>query len=346
MSKKNDLMASESAVRYRVMEKALRRAYDVKQPCMLWGAPGVGKTAAPKKLAKELGIGFIDVRLNQMDPTDFRGVPYVKDGRTLYAQPHWLPTDPNWKGIIFLDEIVQAPQMMQNAATELILDRTLGEYKLPDGAYVMAAGNQRIYRAGTNEMPTHLKNRLLHIELEHNVDDFIDYAQKNDLFLAIVAFLRYQPDKLLDFDARTLTFPSPRAWEFVSRAYKYGKMEADVELPVVTGLIGAGNAHSFIGFMRIWDQMPDLDDLLEKPATTRLPNAETPAASYAIVTALAHRAEKTTMKAIVTYLERMQAEYQSVCMRDIFKRDPKLADLKVCEEWLRKNVEFIIDRPV
>ena len=122
-------------------------------PLMVWGAPGLGKSSILQKAAKDLGIGFIDVRLAQREPVDIRGLPVPKGDRVEWLVSADWPRDPESKGIILFDEITAADRSLQVAAYEFILDRRLGElYKVPDGWYICAAGNRTEDRAVRDQL--------------------------------------------------------------------------------------------------------------------------------------------------------------------------------------------------
>uniref|UniRef100_UPI0025DB766D AAA family ATPase n=1 Tax=Sulfuricurvum sp. TaxID=2025608 RepID=UPI0025DB766D len=106
---------------------------DAKIPTFLWGAPGIGKSSIIKQIARESGIECIDLRLSLMDPTDLKGIPfYEKDSHSaLWAPPSFLPRE--GRGILFLDELNSAAPAVQASAYQLILDRKVGEYTLPEG---------------------------------------------------------------------------------------------------------------------------------------------------------------------------------------------------------------------
>ena len=148
------------------------------QPIFIEGPPGVGKSAVVKQVADELKIGFIDVRLAQMDPTDLRGCLYVAKNASgqeeaRYATSSVFPKDPAAKLILFLDELASAPPLTQASAYQLTLDRKIGEYSLPDGCYMVAAGNTLADRAVVYRMSTALASRFSWITYELSLDHWI-----------------------------------------------------------------------------------------------------------------------------------------------------------------------------
>ena len=142
-----------------------------RQPVFIWGSPGTGKSAVLHQLVSELGIALRDIRALLLDPVDLRGLPFLgKDGRSQWATPDFLPQD--GEGILFLDELNAAPAMVQASCYQLVLDRKLGEYTLPEGWAIVAAGNRDSDRAATTRMPTPLRNRFVHLNFEVDVQEW------------------------------------------------------------------------------------------------------------------------------------------------------------------------------
>ncbi len=189
---------------------------------MLWGPPGVGKSQIVAQIAAHHRVPLVDIRLAQMEPTDLRGIPF-RDGRNVvWSVPAQLPDADRHgeRGILFLDEITSAVPTVTAAAYQLILDRRLGEYSVPPGWAIFAAGNRQGDRGVTYQMPAPLANRFAHYELEADLDDWVRWAHGRGVDERLIAFLRFRPDLLFDFDpARHLVaFASPRSWEFADRA--------------------------------------------------------------------------------------------------------------------------------
>ncbi|MCK5721481.1 MAG: AAA family ATPase, partial [Gammaproteobacteria bacterium] len=127
-------------------------------PVMLWGAPGVGKSQIISQIAARHNAPLIDIRLSQMEPSDLRGIPFREGDRVEWAIPSMLPNEKihGANGILFLDEITSAPPSVSAAAYQLILDRKLGDYEVPKGWAIFAAGNRQGDRGVTYTMPAPL----------------------------------------------------------------------------------------------------------------------------------------------------------------------------------------------
>jgi hypothetical protein len=236
-------------------------------PVMLWGPPGVGKSRIVADVASAHGVELIDVRLSQMEPTDLRGIPFRNGDRVEWSVPALLPDAGRHgeRGILFLDEISSAPPTVTAAAYQLILDRRLGEYRVPDGWAIFAAGNRHGDRGVTYVMPSPLANRFTHYEIEPHLDDWVAWAHHAGLDERVIAFLRFRPDLLFDFDpARNpVAFPSPRSWEYAHRALrKFAGMPA-LLLESLQACVGAAAGVELKAFVEHMNELPDLDAIVE-----------------------------------------------------------------------------------
>ncbi len=224
-------------------------------PVMVWGAPGLGKSTAVRELAKELGIGFVDVRLAQREPVDMRGLPVPDEDRVKWLVSSEWPRDPESRGIILFDELTAADKTLQVAAYEFILDRRLGElYSVPPGWYIMAAGNRVEDRAVSCAMSSALANRFLHVEISANASSFLSWAEENGLHPAVIRFIKTYPQHLFSQEGEDLQrgWPSPRSWERVSTMVKIAEKNNRIDSLnyTIPGLIGAGAAVEFLAFYK------------------------------------------------------------------------------------------------
>ncbi|EFL50407.1 ATPase associated with various cellular activities AAA_3 [Solidesulfovibrio fructosivorans JJ]] len=316
---------------------ALETLFPIRQPAFLWGPPGVGKSRIVAQTAARLDLPLTDIRAVLLDPVDLRGLPHIgDDGRTHWRAPAFLPRE--GRGVLFLDELNAAPPLVQAACYQLILDRSLGEYRLPDGWTVIAAGNRDQDRAVTHRMPTALANRFVHLDVAPDLDDWVTWAKTADIAPEVVAFLRFRPSLLHDFDPsrETRSFPSPRSWEFVSNmlgATRDGRICREL----FAGAIGEGAAVEFAGFLSLWRKLPDTDAVLAAPDDAPAPSE--PAAVYAICEALGRRATPETMPALTRYAARLPMEFGVLLMRDAVRADSATARTEAFAAWARDNAE-------
>ena len=245
------------------LSQSLTALVQEKVPTFLWGAPGIGKSSIVKQIAEDMDVAFIDLRLALMYPTDLKGIPfYDKESHTaLWAPPAFLPRD--GEGILFLDELNSAAPSVQSSAYQLILDRKVGEYELPDGWAIVAAGNREGDRGVTYRMPAPLANRFVHFELEVDVNDWRDWAYKSTLDERIIAYISYKNEHLFTFDASldVKSFATPRSWEYVGNILK-SSLSSELLLETLSGTVGKDVAVSFLSFIRVMDRLPDVENIL------------------------------------------------------------------------------------
>ncbi len=255
--------------------------HPVRNATMIWGPPGVGKSSIVAQVADGHGLRFVDVRLSQLAPTDLRGLPVAVEGISTWFPPEFLPRD--GRGILFLDELNMAAPTMQGVAQQLVLDRRVGSYVLPEGWFVWAAGNRKQDRASVFEMPAPLANRFLHVDLEPDLDDFRRHGHDVGVSEQILAFLSFRPELLHALDSKRPSWPSPRSWVMANTLLAAG-------LPIGAAVGEAAQAE-FDAFVNVYAMLPVMDRILsDAPSDGDRWPAE-PSERYALVLGLALRAE-------------------------------------------------------
>lgn len=322
-----------------LIAQSLKLTYQIKQPAFIWGAPGIGKSQIVNQSAMSLGLPVTDIRAVLLDPVDLRGLPFVKGGRSQWATPEFLPQ--KGEGVLFLDELNAAPPLVQAACYQLVLDRKLGEYELPKGYSVIAAGNRETDRAVTSRMPSALANRFLHLDFDIDLSDWTQWALKNKIETPVIAFLRFRPGLLHDFNpqSKDKAFPSPRSWEFVSKILAQ-QPEKEIEFELYKGAIGEGAAAEFTGFIRIFRNLPNPDSILLNPQSALVP--DDPATLYALCGALARKASANTFDRLCDYFNRLPPEFSVLAVRDSVQICPELTETRAFIEWSSKNADILI----
>jgi len=251
-------------------KKSLRKAFKNKRPIFLWGPPGIGKSDIIKQLGAELDAHVIDVRLSLWEPTDIKGIPYFdsNDNTMRWAPPSELPNaelaSQHKQIILFLDEMNSAAPSVQAAAYQLILNRRVGTYHLPDNVVLVAAGNRETDKGVTFRMPAPLANRFVHLEMQVNWDDYFEWAVENKVHQDVVGFLSFSKKSLYDFDPKSSSraFATPRSWSFVSELLTDDDVDVDTLTDLVSGSVGEGLAISFMAHRKISSKMPNPTDIL------------------------------------------------------------------------------------
>ena len=250
-------------------KKSLLKAFKVKRPLFLWGPPGIGKSELVEGIANDLNGLMIDLRLGQMEPTDIRGIPfYNKDiGKMDWAPPVELPDEETAAQypivVLFLDELNSAAPSVQSAAYQLILNRRIGKYKLPDNVVMVAAGNRESDKGVTYRMPTPLANRFIHQEMKVDFPSWLEWAVNNRVHKDVVGYLSFAKQDLYDFDAKSASraFATPRSWTFVSQLLDEGD-DDDTTMNLIAGTVGEGLAVKFMAHKKVAGRMPNPADIL------------------------------------------------------------------------------------
>jgi hypothetical protein len=294
-------------------------------PAWVWGPPGVGKSSITRQLADELGVEFWDLRASTIDPVDLRGCPSVEEGITRWNPPEFLPR--KGKGVLMLDELGQVDQSVQKALLQLVLDRRLGNYVMPEGWHIIAASNRAEDRAGVGRTITPLLNRFAHIDFELDGEEWFEWAALNGILPVVRAFLRFRPGLLLDFKpeiAQTQrAFPTPRAWEKVSRALEVG-FPPEIMVEAVAGLVGPGAGAEFGAFHEEWTRLERVEDILANPEQWAVPDK--PSLLYAYAMAFADRAntpEMDRINCVWRAIVRLPAEYAVLAAKDVLRLNKK-----------------------
>jgi hypothetical protein len=261
-------------------------------PLMIWGGPGLGKSTILRKIAEELSIGFIDIRLAQREPVDIRGLPVPKEDSVSWLISSDWPRDPQSRGILLFDELTAADRSLQVAAYEIILDRRLGDlYHLPDGWYIVAAGNREEDMAVATSMSSALANRFMHVELQESSEEWVRWGLQNGIHPAVIGFIRFRPDLLFHQKNENLErgWPTPRSWERVSTTLHSFQITDKPYLldKMIYGLVGNQAGVEFAAFRELASQFEDTYELMTNPRKI-ITIPEKPDQRYAFCAAVAY----------------------------------------------------------
>lgn len=278
-----------------IVRSAMKIKRVKKDKIFLWGLPGIGKSAGIAQLVKEendrllkitpkedlfynrdgelVAFDFIDIRLSLKDATDISGLPtfYTDENgrkRTEWALPDEFPTDPKWKGIIFLDEFNLAQPLVMNACYQLVEDRRIGTYKLPDGAVIVAAGNDNNCKAFNTELPDAMKDRFTHIKIATDFNAWSVWAINNNINPSIITFLKSQRPELF-YDKQAMengetVFATPRSWEVVSQILELvGEVQENTIKNHINGRIGVEAGTIFWNYLEKSKKLPNFEDIIE-----------------------------------------------------------------------------------
>lgn len=303
----------------------------IQSSIMIWGAPGIGKSSIISQVSKSNSLELIDLRISQLAPTDLRGIPVPGENIAQWYPPEFLPTEGS--GILFLDEINMAPPAVQGIAQQLILDRKVGSYRVPEGWFVWAAGNRKQDYAAVFDMPAPLANRFIHLEAITNLKEFKSFALENDMDDRIISFLNFRPKLLHKIDKNSPSWPSPRSWMIANELIK-----ADIQ---IDSAIGNATAAEFRSFCKIYKTLPDIEPILKGQSSPEFP--EDISAKYALVCALSVRAKslKEVENSFMYISKKGGMEWLNQCAFDVTNIWRKKKNVSELVDLIVKNKDLM-----
>jgi hypothetical protein len=283
-------------------KKALLRAFKSKRPVFVWGPPGVGKSDIVKQIGDSLNAPVIDVRLSLWDPTDIKGIPFFNSVTNTmeWAPPSELPNEAfasKYEQIIlFMDEMNSAAPAVQAAAYQLVLNRRVGTYRLPDNVLIVAAGNREADKGVTYRMPAPLANRFVHLDMRSDFDDWAQWATDNRVHKDVVGFLTFSKKDLYDFDPKSASraFATPRSWSFVSELLEDDDESEDTLTDLISGAVGEGLALKFMAHRKVASKLPNPTQILNGKVT-KLETKEI-SAMYSLIISLCYELKDAVVK--------------------------------------------------
>jgi hypothetical protein len=305
------------------MKEVLIDVLKTRWPVFIWGPPGVGKSSLVKEIASNKNIKLLDVRASLLDPTDLRGIPYVTSETAKWAPPAFLPYDKKSEGILFFDELNAAPPLVQASLYQLTLDRRLGEYELPEKWRILAAGNRAEDASLVFRMPAALSNRFIHLDFEHNLEDWRNWAIDNKTHPLVLGFLGTRGEMLFKMSSSERAFPTPRSWEILSDQLQVFDNYKHIE-ELMTGTIGEAATIEFMAYCRNALSEKEILKIIKDPEKAKMP--EKLSDIYALISYLISRNEDDeVLDAGAKLLNRLSPEMAVLLLRDFLRANPKFA---------------------
>ena len=302
------------------------------------GPPGGGKTTLVRGATTSLDLHYIEKHLPTLLVEDF-GIPVLGSAYLTYQIPDWFPSvgskyDDGRGGVLCFDDASQAQADIQKVLANICQARNLHGVPMAKGWTVVSTGNRQADRAGANRVLSHLADRQTTLEYETHLDDWSSWALTNNVKPEVVAFIRFRPGLLHDFDANRSKNATPRGWvEGVSAVL--GVVPAEAEYECFKGAVGEGAAAEFVGFIKIYRKLPNPDAILLNPDSADVPSD--PATLYALSGAISSRISSANIDRAVTYLTRCPAEFSVLAMSMAVRRDPTVTSTKGFIDWSIKH---------
>ncbi len=336
MTDPDDAISADYTLRPSELTATLKILVEARQPVMVWGGPGCGKSEVAQQVAAEGGRTYYDVRALLLDPVDLRGIPWRDDdNRTRWAPPDFLPpTDSTALYLVNLEELPSGVPMVQAALFQLVRDRKCGEYELPEGASLMACGNREVDRGVTHRMPTPLASRFVHLEIKVDVPDWCEWGAANGIAPETLFFIQLRPELLHDFDpqSREAAFACPRTWEFVSNVVNQrGSLDPAAERALFRGAVGEAAAVEFSAFLKVWRELPHPRAVIDDPENADVP--QNASALIALCGSLYRMADDVNLGSIVSYAMRLRREVGEFLVGSCVRREPALQHTDAFIRW-------------
>jgi hypothetical protein len=275
------------------------------------------------------------------DPTDFKGLPGIVDGKAEFLPFGDLRKlmEAKKPTICFLDDLGQAPTCVQAAVMQLLLNRAINGIAISDKITFVAATNRRQDKAGVTGILEPVKSRFATIiELEVDTDEWLEWAIDNDLPAELIGFIHFRPSLLNQGEATNdiVNHPCPRTVAFLGKLLKAGVNSVEA----FAGSIGAGAAAEFNGFLKIYKNLPSIAAILLDPDGTDVPSD--PAAQYAVVSALVEKSTVDNVGNIVKYAERLPVDFSVLLVRDMLRKNKKISATKTFITWATKHQDVLL----
>lgn len=335
------MLSSVNAVTAKAMVIATMQAGLVP---FLTGSPGIGKSSIFHEIAKMGQLEIIDLRLSQCDPTDINGFPDLKGKKATYVPLDTIPIvgdeipvgKEGW--MLLLDEFNSASPAVQAASYKLVLDKMVGNHHLHPKVFICCAGNLETDNAIVNPMSTALQSRLIHIQMEADVESWLTWAMENNIDYRITSYLQFSPKNFYSFipDHTDNTYACPRTWHFANKLIQKVTLNSPIIRPLLNGCISSPVASEFLTFCNIYKELPTIKELEASPETVNMPSA--PSTLFAITGFIATHSTDKNLSQLAKYISRMPMEFQIVCWREMQQRNPDTCKHPVYQQWAVKNI--------
>lgn len=346
-----------SKLTYNVLDRLFASATSA----LFLGKAGVGKTQLLTQYAQARKMGLVVFHATSVDSPDIRGfaVPHKNpDGTavTKFTLPpilEMIARTGKDKGILFLDELLQADHLVQKALAPAMSERMVGEHELPEGWVVWSASNRTVDKAGVNRLLGHITNRLTIVEVESDVDGWIRWATTHEIHPMYLAFAKARPGIVFDNDAPKnpdQPYCTPRSFTNACRFHTLGDHDTmtlkndEVMQTFVSGFVGQGAAAEMFAFFKVAEELPTLQEILDDPHNCKLPSEYRLDAQYAAVQLAIHHANTENIEELLAFVCRLNKEMQVSALFQINAKTASglLLNSPALTKWISENKALIV----
>lgn len=306
------------------LQNLLEHMLPARENVLIKGAPGIGKSDIVAAAAAKVGYDLIISHPVISDPVDYKGLP-LPDG---HGGADFVPFG-ELKALInadkptayFLDDLGQAPPLVQAAAMQLLLARQINGMPVSPFVSFVAATNRKQDKAAVSGILEPVKSRFATIvELEANTEEWTRWALDHDMPTEIIQFVRFKPDTILKFQPNPdiVNSPSPRTIAAAGRMITL-KLPDDLEYEVLVGAIGEGAAVELKAFLKVYRNLPSIESILTSPKQAMLP--KDPSTLYAVSGLVARHTTSANFDTVAQYVDRLPVEFQVMLVKDALMYD-------------------------
>lgn len=313
-------------------------------PALIVGSPGIGKSDIVGQAAEDVEADLIISHPAISDPTDYKGLPFPM-GDVAEFLPYG---DLNYlirakkRTVFFIDDLGQAPISVQAACMQLILARRVNSHIISDHVTFVAATNRREDKAGVTGLLEPVKSRFMSIiDVEVDVEDWIQWAINNNMPAELIAFVRFKPDILTQFQpSKDMTnSPSPRTIAAVGKLLNAG-LPKEFEFEAFRGAAGEEFAIEYLAFTDIYKELPSISEIICNPEKAPIPQKHS--VQIAVTSALSRQMTSGNINQICKYLERLPVEYAVSCLKDSSVRNKEICESATFIKWASKHASLIM----
>lgn len=320
--------------------------------------PGMGKSElvpqTAEQIAKERNLeefGCDGIFLNSKESVDMGGfgLPDTdpEDGSKImtFTKAFWVPKAKAPKyGILLLDEFRQCQHDVQKPSAELLLNGKINTSELPITWMVVACSNREQDRSGVQRELMFVTNRRCLITLTPDLDSWVEWAERIGMVhWAAIAFAKRRPGLVFNdkVPEKGGPFCTPRSFVKMSRLIDY--LPQDLFIEAAAGYVGEGVAAEFVGFLRIVEELPTFEEIVNDPEGCKLPDRSKPDAQYGAMQLIVNRVTPETASPAFVYLKRMPEEFQVAGLRSTLGKNPRVLENPDFAKWIRDNKRLVVN---
>lgn len=340
----------------RIAESLIQSANEQKIPppsMALLGKPGIGKSDIVRLLAQRLNAELRIYIPSRRNPNTTTGIPWIENKENEQKFAKWIPfeefnfPDDKKQYILFIDELPNAPPIVQSCLLGVILDRQLEQFKIPDNVLIIAAGNLSTDSKASFDLIEPMPSRLALFQLlPPSVEDWTIWAQKNHISSYVISFLYQHRNLLCPSETKGILYPTPRGW---ARAGKYitDAMSEQTMTTIISAFVGEAAATQYKTWIKIKNKLPDIekafygeDPKWKEAIKIKEEGTDSIGVIIFVLTSLASSNLISNIKQSQKFIDSLPYEFQPIAFR-LFRTNKAFEKLVQNEEYFNWLIDKI-----